>query len=190
MNNKIIIVGRNLSAYGKKNMIENEWNWNYTIKCAKYHHEKGSLVFVVVPHWIDTKIIDELKQYSTVQIVNVKRGHKWDHEVALAIAIQQNGYLVTNSNNTYLPHNRCTLFLSHWLEGRKIRFEFNENGCYVPIKSRFNENNRELAEHPSHSAIDYLANWHAKFRPNLNINSIDIDCEVKEFDDEFNEKWG
>jgi len=189
MSKKIIIVGRNVSAYGKKNMIENEWNWNYTIKCAKYHNEKGSLVFVVVPHWVDKEIIDELRKYSTVQLVNVKRGKKWDHEVALAIAIQQNGYLVTNSSNIYLPDNGCTLFLSHWLEGRKIRFEFNENGCYVPIKSRFNEKNRRLSEHPTRRAFDFLSNWDAQFGHNLNINSIDIDCEVKEFDDEFNEEW-
>ncbi len=89
----IIVDGRNVAGFGRDGT--KEWNWDYVALCAKYYHDKGHKVVVVIPNWLQKDVVEKIKPYTfEIQRVNTNRNKEWDDNMVLALSIMLNGFYV------------------------------------------------------------------------------------------------
>lgn len=125
----IIVDGRNVAGYGRER--NGEWNWDYVSLCAKYYHDEGHKVVVVIPNWIPKDVVEKIKPYTfEIQRVNTNRNKEWDDNMVIALSIMLNGFYVSLDKNMY-KHLKGELIDRSWCAERRIDYSIRE-GVFTP----------------------------------------------------------
>ena len=139
----IIVDGRNVAGFGRDGT--KEWNWDYVALCAKYYHDKGHKVVVVIPNWLQKDVVEKIKPYTfEIQRVNTNRNKEWDDNMVLALSIMLNGFYVSLDKKMY-KHSKGQLIDRAWCAERRIDFSI-QDGVFTPgYSTKWNE--RMNSEH-------------------------------------------